>query len=472
MNFTQYKYVYILGIGGASMSALAQWFLWQEKRVFGYDASSSEATKKLEQCGASIHYDLGLGSIPLEILQHRATTLVLHTPALGNNDPMSNVIFAHLRQEDFLIVKRADIFREITKKYFTITVAGTHGKTTTTALLAHVLWQSERKVVAFVGGKLLQYGTNFIYNCDPDDDFIVVVEADEYDRFFLCLDYDLAIVTTADPDHLDYYLDEENFLEAFRTFVRHAMSAADGEEKLVLINHIAYDRIGARDARLLQYGIEAGDICAKNIRVQDGLFCFDYFQTPRTIQGIKLLCPGNHQVQNATAVIAACLRLGLDEQAILRGFATYQGVYRRFNVLLKHKDMVLIDDFAHHPVEIEALLNTARALYPDKKLIVIFQPHTYTRTIDFLPGFADVLSKADALVLLNIFAAREDDVYNFSSKNLFDEIFLEGKILCDEPKNIVSALAIFGEPQVVLIVGAGDISSLVAQRVIGWMKDL
>lgn len=455
------------------MSAIARWFLWQGKTVFGYDISGSDVTKGLELCGVSIHYDLNLGDIPVDILQNRGDTMVVYTPCIGNNDPMSNVIFAYLKQENFCLLKRSDIFREITKKYFTIAVAGTHGKTTTTALLAHVLCESEKKVVAFVGGRLLGYGSNFLYNCAPDDDFIVVVEADEYDRFFLCLDYDLGIVTTADPDHLDYYLDEVSFIESFLKFVRHVIDAGDGERgKYMFIHHSACDRIGVGAEGLLRYGISSGDIRARNIQVQDGHFCFDYSQDSTTIGNIKLLCPGYHQVCNATAVIAVCLHLGLDAQAIVRAFATYQGVYRRFNVLLKSEGMVLIDDFAHHPVEIEALLSTVKALYPGRGITMIFQPHTYTRTIDFLEGFIEVLSGVDALVLLDIFAAREHDVYNFSSKDLFDKIFLERKNLCKDPKAIVEAVSRLGKPEVVLVVGAGDISALIAQRLIGWMEDL
>lgn len=466
--FHKYKYIYILGIGGSAMSAIARWFTWNGKIVFGYDITCSAVTTKLMGEGIYIHYKSTVSEIPLEILKNKNESLVLYTPALGNNDPKGNSLFLYLYENGYDIIKRSDVFEAITQNYFTIAVAGTHGKTTTTALLAHILYKSKKKIVAFIGGTLTEYQTNYLSNCEPTDDYIVVVEADEYDRFFLHLDYDIAVVTTADPDHLDYYLTKEAFCAAFRKFLNHTTEGS----AIAFINSGVYDKIPVQNRSIFLYGLHDCNISAKNTRIKDGYFYFDYLNGVSNITDIRLLTPGHHQVENAVAVITVCLELGLESNEIVAAIANYQGVNRRFNIILEHRGVVFIDDFAHHPVEIASLLQTIRSLFSSKKITAIFQPHTYTRTRDFLYGFAEVLSTVDALVLLNIFEARERDIYNISSKDIFDKVTLDKKTICSNPNDIVNAIASFGPPGVIVTIGAGNIAVLTADSIKAWIMGL
>jgi UDP-N-acetylmuramate--alanine ligase len=463
--FHEYKYIYILGIGGSAMSTIARWFAWNGKVVFGYDVTCSSVTNMLCDEGFYVHHNDNISDIPLDILLNKQNSLVLYTPALGNNDPMYNSIFEYLCKNGYKIVKRSDIFEKITQKYFTIAVAGTHGKTTTTALLADILYKSKKKIVAFIGGILREYQTNYLTNCEPTDDYIVIVEADEYDRFFLHLHYDIAIVTTADPDHLDYYLTAENFYAAFHRFLEHATEG----NAIAFVNSSVYDKVSINNRQIFSYGLQDSNIYSKNIHVELASFYFDYVDAFRTIENIRLLTPGYHQIDNAIAVIATCLHLGLEINEIVANIEKCQGVNRRFNMLLKHKDIVYIDDFAHHPVEIKALLQTIRSLFCNKKVTAIFQPHTYTRTRDFLSGFAEVLSTVDALVLLNIFEARERDIYNISSQDLFDRITLNNKVLCRNIDNMIQVLEGLGKPEVVITIGAGNIATLTSEIIKAWI---
>lgn len=464
--FNQYNRIYILGIGGAAMSALARWFLWQGKVVAGYDASKTSTTEKLSSEGIFVQYNCDLNEVPEIFLEKKEDTLILFSPAIGNGTQLSNLLFSYFYDRQYTLVKRSDIFKEITKKYFTIAAAGTHGKTSTTGLLAHLLYNSDKKVVAFIGGNLRQYNTNFLANCSANDDYIVVIEADEYDRFFLSLDYNIAIVTTVDPDHLDYYLTVNDFNNAFRKFVSHK----EDKGSIAYVQKNICNSLNLENRNIVQYDIsDSNSIHSENISIKSGCFYFDYVDKNYTIPMIKLFTPGRHQIENAIAIVAVCLKLDLSIDLIKRNFADYKGIDRRFNLILEHNGIVLIDDFAHHPIEIASLFTTVKSLYPGKRITVVFQSHTYTRTRDFLSGFVEVLNTVDSVILLDIFPARELDVYNISSKNIFDRLNLKEKLLCHNAKNIVEELKNFEKPEVVLIVGAGNIASLVIEPIKKWI---
>lgn len=280
------------------------------------------------------------------------------------------------------------------------------------------------------------------------------------------MDYNIAIVTTVDPDHLDYYLTVSDFNGAFRKFISHK----EDKGSIAYVQKNICDSLNLENKNIVQYDIsDSNSIHSENIYVENGCFYFDYVDKNHTISKIKLFTPGRHQIENAIAIVAVCLELGLSQDLIKRNIADYKGIDRRFNLILEHNDIVLIDDFAHHPVEIASLFTTVKDLYPSKKITVVFQSHTYTRTRDFLSGFVEVLNTVDSVILLDIFPARELDIYNISSKNIFDGLDLDEKLLCHNDKKIVEDLQTFGKPEVILIVGAGNIASLVIDPIKKWV---
>lgn len=434
------------------MSALAKWFNKNNYFVAGYDRTPSALTQELEDEGIIVHYDDNPDNIPDQILANKPTSLVVYTPAV----PSAQKEFNFLINKGYTTRKRSEVLGIVISKFYTVAVAGTHGKTTTASMIAHMLKHSGRDIVAFMGGIATNYGSNFILNESTGSEVVAVVEADEFDRSFLKLNPDMAVVTSVDADHLDIYGDIATLEDSFREFIKKIR--ANGK---LFINEIIADELaGGFSGAVCTYGLNRGQFFASNITMNDGFFEFDYSDEQYKIEGLKLGVPGFHNVENATVAIAIGLDLNLSKEEIRSGLESYKGVKRRFEYVLRTDNIVFVDDYAHHPVEITAFLNSLKALYPDKKKTVIFQPHLYTRTRDFAVGFAESLSLADEVILLDIYAAREEPIEGVTADIIYDKIPFQKKAKCVK-ETLLDCLTA-RELEVVATIGAGDISGLVA----------
>jgi UDP-N-acetylmuramate--alanine ligase len=447
--------LYFIGAGGIGMSNLARYFLAKGKKVAGYDKVESALTRQLNDEGAQIHYEDNVNLIP-EAWKDKNTTLVVFTPAI----PSDHLELQFFYENGFEIMKRAQVLGEITKTQRGICVAGTHGKTTTSGMIAHLLKQSSLDCSAFLGGILKNYDNNFLLS--PQGDF-TVIEADEYDRSFHWLSPYMAVITSVAPDHLDIYQTEENYREAFVRFT--SLIRENGvllmEEKVDIVPQLN------RNVRLYRY---AGDISlitkdnkpdfyAQNVTIANGEINFDFVTPKSAIKNIRLGVPVEINIVNAVAALAAAFLNGVPVDNLKRGIASFQGVKRRFDFHIKNDQIVLIDDYAHHPEELEACISSVRKLYPNRKLCVIFQPHLYSRTQDFYREFAKSLSLADEIILAPIYPARELPIPGVSSQMILDCVDLPRKKLV-EYNEIVKAIN-KKETDVLLITGAGDIELLV-----------
>jgi UDP-N-acetylmuramate--alanine ligase len=441
--------VYFLGIGGIGMSALARWFNANGFVVAGYDKTPTALTASLEKEGIVIHFEDDMNAVSGDF-KNRETTLVVYTPAVSENH--SELVF--FQGNGFQVKKRAEVLGLLTRKYFTIAVAGTHGKTTTSSMVAHVLHHSGVNTMAFVGGISQNYNSNLILNDKNRESPIVVVEADEFDRSFLQLSPNLAIVTTVDPDHLDIYENQADFEQTFRDFIDKI--PADGS---LVYNKkactISLDEIVASQR---SYGLSEGDIQAKNIKVVNGEQVFDYVGE-QIIESLQLALPGMHNIQNMLSAISVCLEVGVSAEKIEEAVKAYRGVKRRFEYVIKSEEIIYVDDYAHHPAELEALLESIRYLFPEKKITLVFQPHLFSRTNDFMNDFAQVLGKVDDLYLLDIYPARELPIEGVSSEVLFNKIKSSSKTLTTKDK-LMSDLANI-EPEIMVTAGAGDIDGFI-----------
>ncbi len=450
MQFSHIKYVYFLGIGGIGMSALARWFNVNGFQVAGYDKTPTALTNTLQAEGIRIHFDDDVNAIPSEFLANPAQTLVVLTPAI----PKDHQEWNFLIDNNFQILKRSQVLGLLAATMRTIAVAGTHGKTTTSSMVAHILKASGKNVAAFLGGITQNYQTNFLLN-DPTDDLssvLCVVEADEFDRSFLTLFPDVAVVTSTDADHLDIYGDHNHVLESFQAFVGQIKS--DGKlfmkKGLSLASHT--------QAQVQDFSFDSGDFHATNFRIENARFVFDVVYPGGVVADIQLMMPGFHNVENALAAFACAWVVGTDNEQIRAALNTYKGVKRRFEYHHQSPTKVLIDDYAHHPAEVEAFLRSVRALYPNKHITAIFQPHLFTRTRDFQEGFAASLGLADRLLLLDIYPAREKPIEGISSKIVFDRVPLSDKILLSKSEVIQTLTNLPAE--VVVTIGAGDVDGL------------
>jgi UDP-N-acetylmuramate--alanine ligase len=448
-----YKYVYLIGIGGIGMSAVARWFNAQSIQVFGYDRASSALTDRLTQEGIKIHFEDRVDAMPEEIIHHREQSLIVYTPAISSK----NRVLSHLKANNYTLCKRAEILSILTQDRLTLAVAGTHGKTTTSSLAAHILYSAGKNMVAFLGGIVKGYESNLLVTDNTNKDTIVVIEADEFDRSFLHLHPQVAIVTTVDPDHLDTYGDEPGFQEAFKAFI--ALVPPTGK---AIVHQIAAQqlRIDENDSHVVRYALTDAAVSAENVYIKEGNFYFDYVSKEVTMKNLQLTVPGYHNVENAVAVITACLILGLDTESIRRGMATFQGIKRRFDYIIRNEQLIFLDDYAHHPVEMTALLQTIRALYPDKKVTAIFRPNLYTRTRDLAGEFAQSLDLADQVFLLDIHGDREEPIEGVTSACIFDRMALDKKSMCNK-ENLIDALGQHGQPDIVVMIGSGGTSSFV-----------
>jgi len=448
MNFNQINKVYFIGIGGIGMSALARYFHSQGKAVSGYDKTETVLTKQLVQEGISIHYD----DTGRDVLDNygRIDTLVVYTPAI----PAEMEELKTFQEYNYTVIKRAKALGIISNEMETYAVAGTHGKTTTSTILAHVLNCTADKVNAFIGGIASNYDSNCIINPGSQR---VVVEADEFDRSFLELKPNYSIITSMDADHLDIYGDGEHLQTSFNDFIN--LSKAYGV--LMINSNIDLSNFDiSTSLRINTYGIDDNpDWRLHALRYTDGKFFFDIISHSKIFRNIEFGLPGQHNAENATAVFALCFELGIDEEDIRAAFKTFKGVKRRFDFKVRTEDMVVIDDYAHHPTEIDAFLRSVKKLYPKKKITAVFQPHLFSRTKDFMDEFATSLAIADELYLLPIYPAREKPIEGITSEALLEEVNMYEKQM-SSLSEIVNDLS-QSEHEVICIIGAGDIDTTV-----------
>ena len=438
MNLNQIHNVYFIGIGGIGMSALARYFHNIGKRVAGYDKTPTELTGEMAATGIDIHYDDSIAAIPADFYVNN--TLVIITPAV----PITHSEWNFFIERDYQVKKRAEVLGIITRDTFCFAVAGTHGKTTTSAILGHILMESGTDVTAFVGGIVENYGTNLIGSGKT----VTVVEADEFDRSFLHLHPDIACVTSTDADHLDIYGDSAAIEASFGEFA----AKIDDRQKLFVAKGLNIDG--------MTVAIDSdADYRAFNIRIEDGEYVFDV-QTPNeTITGLRFALPGRHNLMNALMALAMAKTFGSPTGDVAKALMSFKGIRRRFSYQIKGEKRVYIDDYAHHPTEINAVHQAVRELYPGRKVLAVFQPHLFSRTRDFADDFAKSLSAFDEVLLLDIYPARELPMDGVTSEWLLSKMTLGHK-------KVISKSALIGEilesdASVILTIGAGDIGEMV-----------
>jgi len=451
MNINNLHTVYFLGVGGIGMSAIARYFNSLDCKVVGYDKSKTVLTERLESEGIEIHYDENVDLIPSEVKEQKEGTLVIYTPAI----PRDNKEFIYLSGQGVRLWKRSEVLGLISQNYFTIAVAGTHGKTTTSSIIAHILNECDVNCIAFLGGISLNFNSNLLLNENPK---VLVVEADEYDRSFLTLSPDIALITSIDADHLDIYGDENSMKEAYSEF---AGKIKDGGT--LISKKFILDELSLRsDVVRSSYSVsEKADTSASDIRIEDGNYIVDIVCENEFILDVKIGLPGIHNVENAIGAFAIAEKLGIDKSDIKAALATYKGVYRRFETHVKRNGIVYIDDYAHHPSELEMSIQSAKDLYPGKRITGIFQPHLYTRTRDFVDGFAKSLSMLDELILMDIYPARELPIEGVTSEIILNKVTIENKRIVSK-ESLLDDL-FHDELEVLLTLGAGDIDVFVPQ---------
>ncbi len=442
MRLNDIHTVYFIGIGGIGMSALARYFSMIGCEVHGYDKVESRITKELISEGIKVHYQEDIENIPKQV------DLVIYTPAI----PDEHKELSWFRQKGYEVRKRAEVLGIISRNKKTIAVAGTHGKTTTTSIITHILRTGGIDCTAFLGGIANNLNSNFVFGQSE----WVVVEADEFDRSFLHLSPFYSIVTSTDADHLDIYGTHDQMLMGFKNYVSktHQNGKAFLKEGLQLYNTDSPLSNIIQDA----YGLNNGKNQAQNIRVDDGYFYFD-FKGKVQIDNIKFTLPGRHNIENATAAITVALELGIAPEDIKKALATFKGIWRRFDFVVRNEAFVYIDDYAHHPSELDAAINAARELYPKKAITGIFQPHLYTRTRDFVTGFAKALDKLDQLLLMDIYPARELPIEGVTSDIIYNNMENPNKKRVTK-ENLLHELKL-SEPKVLLTLGAGDIDRFI-----------
>lgn len=429
------------------MSALARWFLVNGYTVAGYDRTETPLTSALAAEGMAIHFQEDVAQIPTDFRANPEQTLVVYTPAV----PKSHAEYIYLTENGFTLQKRSQVLGLLAGRMTTVGVAGTHGKTTTSSMVAHLLRQAGVNCAAFLGGITQNYGTNFLLN-EPAEDLstvICVVEADEFDRSFLTLFPQYAIVTSTDADHLDIYGDHQSVLESFAAYVSQIKPSG------VLFQHQGLALADKTPAEVRTYSITEGTYQAANLRIEKARFVFDLAYPGGAITDIRMMIPGFHNVENAVAAGAVALEVGVSPDAVREGLNTYRGVRRRFEYILDTDEIVFIDDYAHHPAEVQAFLSSVKALYPDRDLTVIFQPHLFSRTRDFADGFAESLSLADQLILLDIYPARELPIDGVTADLILQHVTSKSKQI--STKEALPAVLREMNPSLLVTVGAGDI---------------
>ena len=446
-----YKNIYFLGIGGIGMSAIARYFAAKGYAVAGYDRTRSRLCEELEAEGIAIHYTDDVAQIAPEFL-HNESTLVVYTPAI----PAEHSEFVYFRQHGFTIEKRAQVLGEITRVECGLCVAGTHGKTTTSTMLAHLLKQSHVDCNAFLGGIAKNYTSNLMLSDTSD---LVVIEADEFDRSFHHLTPYMAVVTAVDADHLDIYGTHEAYLESFAHFTSLIVEGGC----LIMKKGIALQPRLGNGVKLYTYSAtEQADFCATNVRIGNGTIVFDFVTPTETIADIELGVPVQVNIENGVAAMAVAWLNGVSADELRSGMRSFAGIRRRFEIWLKTDRLTIIDDYAHHPAELEASIKSVKALYADKKVLGVFQPHLYTRTRDFFKDFAASLSLLDEVILTEIYPARELPIPGVTSQLILDEIKpgIPKRLI---KKEELPALVEKEDFDVLMVLGAGDADNFVPQ---------
>jgi UDP-N-acetylmuramate--alanine ligase len=445
---TNIKRIYFIGIGGIGMSALARYFNTQGVYVSGYDKTPTGLTEDLIKEGIKIHFEDDVQQLDKD------ATVIVYTPAI----PSAHAELNYFIDKGYNVVKRSDVLNWITENAFTIGIAGTHGKTTTTSMTAHILRHSGYGCNAFLGGIASNYDTNFW----SDEKNVVVVEADEYDRSFLKLSPNIAVITAVDPDHLDIYGTAEEVLKAFGQYADKIKPGGTLIQKLgTTVN------TDATNKTVCTYGYDkdAASYHTSNLKVVDGSYIFDLVHPAGVLKQVVLNMGGLHNVENATAAMAIALTLGIEDEKIIKAVAAFQGVKRRFEYKVKTANKVLIDDYAHHPEELNALITGVRSIYPGEKMVLVFQPHLYSRTQDQCEGFVETLDKADEVILLPIYPARELPIEGVTSEMLLDKMKLENKQVMT--KEALFEWASKTNDKLIVMAGAGDIDACITK-----VKDL
>lgn len=439
MNIKNYTYYYFIGIGGIGMSALARYFHQMDKTVLGYDKTETVLTQKLQDEGMDIHFDDDISLIPKAL--NPENTVVIYTPAV----PRSHAELQQFILTGFMVYKRSEVLGLITKATTCLAVAGTHGKTTTSSLLGHILKVAEKPSTAFIGGIVENYNSNVILGGEE----ISVVEADEFDRSFLKLSPDYACITSMDADHLDIYGESSELEKSFKEFAS-------------IVSQKVFVKKGLDVPKAQTYGVEEdADFYADNIQLQEDYFTFDLTYPKGKIHAIQMNLPGRHNIENAVASIALALEMEVTEVQIKAALASFKGIKRRFSRYKSSEGKIIIDDYAHHPTELNAIIRATKNFYPNQSILGVFQPHLFTRTRDFADDFAQSLAQLENLILLDIYPAREEPIEGITSTWLAHKI---EKINSNRPK-VVSLQDAFSEiiqhkTDIILLMGAGNIDTL------------
>ena len=442
--------VYFIGIGGIGMSAIARFFHTGGVKVSGYDKTPTVLTKELEASGIAVHYTANVELIPKKV------DLVIYTPAI----PAEQEELVYYRENGYKVVKRSDVLQIITESSFNICIAGTHGKTTITTMVGHLLRHSGFGCNAFLGGIAVNYGTNF-WSSKKN---VCVIEADEYDRSFLKLSPDVAIITAMDADHLDIYGTAVAMEDAFIDFSKRIRPGG------LVVKQFGLKRgkeLVADNALTYSLQNESADVYAANIRMMNGSYEFDVMMKDNLLENVKLNMGGMHNVENAIAAITVASSLEIENEKIKAAVESFKGVKRRFEYVIKNDRLVFIDDYAHHPEELRALINGAKTLFKQKKCTVIFQPHLYTRTRDLVDGFAEVLGLADEVILLPIYPARELPIEGVSSEMILEKMNMERKKVMTSEELMKWMRSDFSKTlnkefgEIIITAGAGDIDMIV-----------
>ncbi len=452
IELNQLKHIYFIGIGGIGMSALARYFNLHNIEVSGYDKTRTELTVALEQQGISIHYEDTVAALPKEI------DLVIYTPAI----PKDHLGFNEVLRRNLPLMKRSQVLGLISRAKKTVAVAGTHGKTTTSSMATYFLRTAGVDATGFLGGIAKNFNSNYV---EGASDF-VVVEADEYDRSFLQLSPDIAMLMSVDADHLDIYGSDEEVQKSYADFIRKIKPGGSliYHQSIGLYNPAEFPAVQG-----ISFGIGAGDVQANNVRVENGCFVFDISGKFGTSKDWLITQPGLHNIENALAAWIAAKLVGCADDALKVALSTFEGIKRRFEYHYKGERAIYIDDYAHHPTELNAAISAAKMMYPDKKITGIFQPHLFSRTRDFAEGFAHALDRLDQIILLDIYPAREIPIEGVSSSTIFVLLKNSNKILTSK-ELLLPILSNVFSGGVLLTMGAGDIDTKI-RDITNMLKD-
>ena len=449
MQLADVRRVYFIGIGGIGMSAVARYFLSREAWVGGYDKTATELTRTLAGEGMTIHYEARVEALP----EPGGDLLVVYTPAIPKNFPE----LVRVQAGDYTVMKRSEVLGLISRGMRCVGVAGTHGKTTTTTITTYLMMTAGLDPSAFLGGIARDFDGNYVHG---ESDW-VVVEADEYDRSFLRLTPEIAVVLSTDPDHLDIYGDHGQMLETgFRAYAKQIKPGG----QLIVRYDVASHFADVDHVMVSTFGIGRGDFCAQNIRVEEGAFHFDLREPDgHLITNLRTALPGRHNVENAVAACAVTKLAGGSDEDLREGLANFHGIARRFETVLKNGELVIIDDYAHHPTELQAAINAARELYPDRTIRGVFQPHLFSRTQDFAAGFARALDQLDEAIIIPIYPAREEPIPGVTSQLVYGMMKNEKRRLLSDNQMLEATAEL--KDGVLLLLGAGNIDALVSRVV-------